>query len=96
MSLHVRIEIVILSQKKRKQNPSQEDDASTAEGTIAGSGWASKVRHVQQSPARGGPHRDHILHVPTSYPCENQTENPGKDAILPVVPPQFTARVLGT
>ena len=35
------------------------------------------------------------LHTrPRGYQCENQTLNPGKDAIPPVVSPQCTARVL--
>ena len=34
------------------------------------------------------------LHVPKRCPCESQAQSPGKGAILPVVSPKCTARVL--
>ena len=48
MCLYVRRENWHNSTKKREHNPSQGDDVGTAGGTIAGSGGASKVRHVQR------------------------------------------------
>ena len=38
--------------QKTKQDPTQGDDTGTAEVINAGSGAASKVRHVQQSAHR--------------------------------------------
>ena len=52
MYLYVRIQNWHILTKKRKQNPSQGDDAGTAEGTIAGSGGARKVRQVHQKAHR--------------------------------------------
>ena len=52
MNLYVPIKNWHILTQKRKQNPSEGDDAGTDEGTIAGSGGASKVRHVQQNDHR--------------------------------------------
>ena len=38
--------------KKTKTEPMRGNDAGTAEGIIAGSGGASKMRHVQQKARR--------------------------------------------